>query len=143
MSTPTRDRPLAKPLLWVAIAVAFGAGVVALPWDLSHLTTAEGWSSAWARVGSFASAFSPPDLSARTLSLALDLALETLAIAVLGVGAGLVLAYPLAAWACAAFVDDGLTVTSAGQPLVRHVAAAFDDVLHARRDAAQRYSSAV
>jgi len=107
LSTPTRDRPLAKPLLWVAIAVAFGAGVVALPWDLSHLTTAEGWSSAWARVGSFASAFSPPDLSARTLSLALDLALETLAIAVLGVGAGLVLAYPLAAWACAAFVDDG------------------------------------
>jgi oxygen-independent coproporphyrinogen-3 oxidase len=39
--------------------------------------------------------------------------------------------------------DDGLVVTPAGQPLVRHVAAAFDDVLHSRRDAAQRYSSAV
>jgi len=79
---------------------------LALPWDLSHLATAEGWSSAWARSSAFAAAFTPPDLSPQTLGLAWRLAMDTLAIAVLGVGIGLVCALPLAALASSAVLDD-------------------------------------
>jgi len=76
-------RPLAPYGPWVAAAVAAALAFSLLPWDLSHLRTAEGWAAAWTRLDAFFAAFAPPDLSARTLGLAADLALETLAIAVL------------------------------------------------------------
>ncbi len=107
MSELARARPPRPLRLWLALTAALAAGLVALPWDLSHLATAEGWASAWQRAADFAASFASPDLSTRTLALALDLALETLAIAVLGVSLGLVLAYPLAALASAAALDDG------------------------------------
>jgi phosphonate transport system permease protein len=100
-------RPLRPYRVWFALVVAAALSVAVLPWDLSHLATAEGWTSAWARVDTFVEGFAPPDLSRSTLTLATDLALETLAIAVLGVGLGLLLAYPLAVLASAATLDDG------------------------------------
>lgn len=93
--------------LWLALLGAIALSFVALPWDLSHLATTEGWQSAWTRLLSFLQGFAAPDLSARTLGLAAELAAETLAIAVLGVGLGLVLAYPLAVLASAAVLDEG------------------------------------
>jgi len=109
------ERPPVRPLTlygpWVAAAVAAALACALLPWDLSHLSTAEGWAAAWTRLDAFFAAFAPPDLSARTLGLAADLALETLAIAVLGVSLGLGLAYPLALLASAATLDDGARPT--------------------------------
>lgn len=107
MSSAPVVRPTGSLWLWLALAAAAVLAWLVLPWDLSHLATAEGWSSAWSRLGSFAAGFAPPDLSARTLQLAADLALETLAIAVLGVALGFVLAYPLAFVASSAALDDG------------------------------------
>ena len=107
MSERPPVRPLAPYGPWVAAAVAAALAFALLPWDLSHLGTAEGWAAAWTRLDAFFAAFAPPDLSARTLGLAADLALETLAIAVLGVSLGLVLAYPIALLASAATLDDG------------------------------------
>ena len=106
MSDPRGDRPPRAAWLWLALGAAVALSAWALPWDLSHLKTAEGWSSAWTRLGVFAAAFTPPDLSPQTLDLAWQLAMETLAIAVLGVGIGLVCAYPLAALASDAVLDD-------------------------------------
>lgn len=107
MSQAALVRPLRPYWPWLAIAIAAALSIVALPWDLSHLTTAEGWRSAWLRLGSFAEGFASPDLSSRTLWLAAELAAETLAIAALGVSLGLLLAYPLAVLASATALDDG------------------------------------
>lgn len=107
MSPSATVRPLRLIWLWTALFAAAVLSVVALPWDLSHLATTEGWRSAWQRVGSFAEAFSSPDLSGRTLQLAAGLAAETLAIAVLGTVLGLVLAYPMAILSSDAALDDG------------------------------------
>ena len=78
------DRPPVRPLApygpWVAAAVAAALAFALLPWDLSHLGTAEGWAAAWTRLDAFFTAFAPPDLSARTLGLAADLALARSAI---------------------------------------------------------------
>lgn len=102
-----RARPRGAILLWLSLAVATALSVLALPWDLSHLGTSAGWRAAWARTGTFFAGFAPPDLSWRTLELAGTLAAETLAIATLGVGLGLLLAYPIAVLASSAAQDQG------------------------------------
>ena len=107
MSPVPTDRPLRTCWLGVALVGAVTISVTALPWDLSHLATAEGWQAAWSRLGAFAAGFAPPDLSAATLRRAADLALETVAVAVLGVALGVLLAYPLAVLASDATLDDG------------------------------------
>ena len=107
MSPVPTDRPLRTCWLCVALVGAVTISVTALPWDLSHLATAEGWQAAWSRLGAFAAGFAPPDLSAATLRRAADLALETVAVAVLGVALGVLLAYPLAVLASDATLDDG------------------------------------
>lgn len=92
---------------WFVLGAACLGAAWALPWDLEHLGTPEGWRAAWDRLGSFGRAFSSPDLSADTLGLAGRLALETLAIAVLGVGLGVILAYPLAILASRQVLEAG------------------------------------
>ena len=76
----------------------------------------------------FAAAFTPPDLSPQTLDLAWQLAMETLAIAVLGVGIGLVCAYPLAALASDAVLDDR-AARRRGGALVREASRLLLDTL--------------
>ena len=92
---------------WLIVGGAALVAALVLPWSLGHLATPEGWSAAWQRLGAFALAFSSPDLTSDTLWMAARLARETLAIAVLGVGLGVLLAYPLAILASAAVIDDG------------------------------------
>jgi phosphonate transport system permease protein len=87
--------------------VAAGISAWVLPWNLDHLGTSAGWEASWKRFGSFLRAFSTPDLSPDTLRLAARLAAETLAIAILGVGLGLVLAYPMAVAASSAVLGGG------------------------------------
>ena len=107
MSAASNDRPLRPYRVWLVLAGIVGLSLFALPWDLSHLATAEGWRSACTRVGSFAQSFASPDLSPRMLQRTAELAAETLAIAVLGICLGLVFAYPLAMLASSASLDDG------------------------------------
>jgi phosphonate transport system permease protein len=93
-----------------AVLVVLGAvSVVALPWgDLSAIESWDALSRSWARFVEFLVAFGAPDLSHDALSAAGRMVLETLAVALLGVGLGLVLGYPLAIGACRAVVvgDD-------------------------------------
>ena len=89
-------RPPRFHLAWMGFLVAIGLSAWVLPWDLGHLATSAGWESSWRRLGSFLQAFSSPDFSPGTLRLAARLGAETLAIAILGVGLGLMLAYPMA-----------------------------------------------
>ena len=121
---------------WLASGIAVGLSAWALQWDLSHLATADGWASTWTRVHAFAAAFTPPDLSAPTLGLVWHLAMETLAIAFLGVGVGLVFAYPLAALASDA-VDDG-AARGGGRAAVREASRLLLDTLRGVPDFAQR-----
>ena len=119
MSEARGHRRPRKTRLWLALGAAAVLSCWALPWDLSHLATADGWSAAWRRVGAFATAFTPPDLSGSTIELAWQLATQTLAIAVLGVGMGFVCAYPLALLATRAVLEDGCRRRSVSRQVVR------------------------
>ncbi|MEC8252395.1 MAG: hypothetical protein VX044_04220, partial [Planctomycetota bacterium] len=118
MSGAGSDRPRRGAWRWLALGIAVGLSLWALRWDLSHLATTDGWAAAWTRVHAFAAAFTPPDLSAPTLGLAWRLDLAPLAIARLGVGVGLVFAYPLAARASDAVRDDG-AARGGGRAVIR------------------------
>ena len=128
MSSARSERPRRGAWRWLALGIAVGLSFWALRWDLSHLATADGWAAAWTRVHAFAAAFTPPDLSAPTLGLAWRLAMETLAIALLGVGVGLVFAYPLAALASDAVLDDG-AARGGGRAVVREASRLLLDTL--------------
>ncbi|MCK5941487.1 MAG: ABC transporter permease subunit [Planctomycetes bacterium] len=85
------------PLLVAALCV-LAAGF--LPLDLSEL-----WAGgALDRLGAFVTAFASPDLSAGMLSRCAELAVDTVAVALLGTALGLLLAWPLALLATRAVV---------------------------------------
>jgi phosphonate transport system permease protein len=88
------DRP--RRLLWWIVAALFVAGAVALDWNLGALSSWANLYAALDRVATYVAAFTSPDLSAAMLGKCAKLAVETLAIAFLGVAVGLVLGYPLA-----------------------------------------------
>ncbi len=72
------------------------ASVLLLPWDLSAVQSWAALGKSWARFVEFLVAFGSPDLSAESVATAGRLMLDTLSVALLGVGLGLLLAYPLA-----------------------------------------------
>lgn len=88
---------------WVILALAV-LSVAVLPLDLTAVSSAEGLQDAFARLSEYLSAFASPDLSGAMLSRCAELAIDTVAVALLGTAIGLVLAYPLALGACRAVV---------------------------------------
>ena len=86
------------------LAVMIGLSVWVLPIDLSSVASLDGFLSACDRFAEFASAFTSPDFSPGMLQRCALLAIETVAVAILGVAIGLTLAYPLAIAACRAIV---------------------------------------
>lgn len=125
---PWRDYGLGLGLLVAALAA-----ILTLPWDLSHLSTSQGRDAAWSRVDSFREGFASPDVTAGTLAVAFDLALETLAIAILGVLLGALLAYPLALVASRAVLNDGTRRSGLSRLLPTFVREAFRGLLDALR----------
>lgn len=87
-------RALQRRLAVLALAVALAAA--ALDWNLDAVSSWQGFTAATARMGDYLAGFAAPDLSAGMLRRGAELAAETLAIALLGVALGLLLAYPLA-----------------------------------------------
>lgn len=85
-----------------------------LPLDLAAVTSWSDFQAACARLWGFVSAFAVPDLSQPMLARCASLAMETVAVALLGVAIGLLLAYPLAVVACRAVV-----IAAGPTPLVR------------------------
>lgn len=85
-----------------------------LPLDLTAVTSWSDFQAACARLWGFVSAFAVPDLSQPMLARCASLAMETVAVALLGVAIGLLLAYPLAVVACRAVV-----IAAGPTPLVR------------------------
>lgn len=104
-------RPAQPKTTWIvvaALAVTAVVGARHLSWDLSAIESWEAVRRSWARFVEFLAAFGAPDLSGEALATAGQLMLDTLAVALLGVGLGLLLAYPLAIGACRAVLlgDD-------------------------------------
>jgi phosphonate transport system permease protein len=85
-----------------------------LPLDLTAVASWPDFQAACTRLWGFASAFAMPDLSQPMLVRCASLAMETVAVALLGVAIGLTLAYPLAIAACRAVV-----IAAGPTPLVR------------------------
>jgi phosphonate transport system permease protein len=96
-------RPRLGPLPFV-LAVAVVLSAWALPWNFEAIASWQGFGEALGRLGSYLAAFAAPDLSPAMLQRCGALALETLAVALLGTAIGLVCAYPLALGACRAVV---------------------------------------
>lgn len=87
-------RGLHRRLAVLAFVVALAAA--ALDWNLDAVSSWQGFTAATARMGDYLAGFAAPDLSVGMLRRCAELAAETLAIALLGVALGLLLAYPLA-----------------------------------------------
>lgn len=85
-------------LLGVALLLSF----LALDWNLEVFGSADAFAAALQRLGSFLASLRAPDLSHAMLARASELAIETLAVALLGVALGLLLAWPLAMGAAGA-----------------------------------------
>ncbi|MGK0202020.1 MAG: phosphonate transport system permease protein [Planctomycetota bacterium] len=105
-------KTLRRALLVLLSLVALSVWV--LPLDLASVTSWHEFQAACTRLWDFASAFGSPDLSQSMLSRCASLAMETVAVALLGVAIGLTLAYPLAVAACRAVV-----IAAGPTPLVR------------------------
>ena len=86
------------------MVVMIGLSLWVLPIDLSSVTSFDGFLSACDRFAEFTSAFTSPDFTAGMLQRCALLAIETVAVALLGIAIGLALAYPLAIAACRAVV---------------------------------------
>lgn len=84
---------------WLLLPLLAVVTVSLLPWDRSTA----GFAAGWQRLVAFAAAFAPPDLSTAALQRAFNLALDTVAIAVLGMALALLLAVPLALGGSRAF----------------------------------------
>ncbi|MBK8096399.1 MAG: ABC transporter permease subunit [Planctomycetes bacterium] len=67
-----------------------------LPWNLETFASAESLGDAFDRVGRYLGQFLHPDLTAPAVTRAARLAADTVAVALLGVALGLLLAWPLA-----------------------------------------------
>ncbi|MBZ0151919.1 MAG: ABC transporter permease subunit, partial [Planctomycetes bacterium] len=96
--SPPRPTDVRRTLLLLLAASVASAAV--LPWNLDAITSRDGFAAACRRLGDFLAAFATPDLGLGMLQRCAGLAAETLALAVLGTGLGLVLAYPLALGSC-------------------------------------------
>ncbi|MEO6596073.1 MAG: ABC transporter permease subunit, partial [Planctomycetota bacterium] len=81
--------------VWVLFA-AIVLSAFALRWNLEAVSSWTEFRAAVERLFGYLSSFAAPDLSAAMLQRCFDLALETLAVALLGVAVGLVFAYPVA-----------------------------------------------
>lgn len=81
--------------LWLMAALV-GLSVWALPLNFTSLASWTEFEAACTRLWEFVSVFSTPDLSPAMVSRCAELALDTVAVALLGVAIGLLLAYPLA-----------------------------------------------
>lgn len=88
------ERP-SRRVWWVLAALVVGS-VLALEWNLDALGSWSAFAAACARLWHYLGAFAAPDLSPAMLATCGVLAMETLAVAFLGVAVGLVLGYPLA-----------------------------------------------
>lgn len=105
MSTvpPRPKRGWITALVLVALS---GVAIMALDWDLSAIASAEERAQSWQRLRSFLGSFGTPDISSSALRTASTLALETLAIALLGVALAAALAWPLALLASRSAMQD-------------------------------------
>jgi phosphonate transport system permease protein len=105
-----------KTLQWalVVLLALVALSVWVLPLDCTSVTSLAAFEAACVRLWDFASAFATPDLSQPMLARCASLAMETVAVALLGVAIGLTLAYPLAIAACRAVV-----IAAGPTPLVR------------------------
>ena len=83
------------PTLGLLLGLA-AVALFALDWKLDAFRDVDSLSAAWQRMLGFLGAFGAPDLSGDALMRVVDLALETVAVALMGVLLGAVLAYPLA-----------------------------------------------
>ncbi|HEU4420770.1 MAG TPA: ABC transporter permease subunit [Planctomycetota bacterium] len=109
IADPRPRLPATRFVVAGGLALATVASVVHLRWgDLSAVESWDAVGRSWARFVQFLAAFGAPDVSAEALADAGRMLLETLAVALLGVGLGLLLGYPLAIGACRAIVlgDD-------------------------------------
>ncbi len=108
LSLPQNSRN-ARRTVWVLFA-AIVLAILALPWNLEALSSWSEFRAATERLLVYLRAFATPDLSAPMLTRCLALAAETLAVALLGVAIGLVVAYPIALGAsrCVVLGDDRL-----------------------------------
>jgi ABC-type phosphate/phosphonate transport system permease subunit len=93
-------RPAGPYLLAGTIALLLLVACLVLPWNLEALRSGAAFAEGLERLGRQLAEFTAPDLGAPMLERATRLALETIAVALLGTGLGLLLAYPLALGAC-------------------------------------------
>jgi len=93
--------------MWWAVALLVVASAWALRWNLDALSSWSDFTAAWQRLLGYLQAFGRPDLSGEMLRTCGGLALETLAVAFLGVAIGLVASYPLALGATRCLVHGG------------------------------------
>lgn len=89
-------RPRRVELALAVTALALTAAVASLGWDLAAIADPTALAEAFDRLRRHLADLAAPDLSPAMLRRSLDLAAETLAIAVLGTALGCGLAYPLA-----------------------------------------------
>lgn len=100
--------PATTARVCLVVAALVALSLWALPIDLSAISTWEALGQSLARLGDYFDAFTAPDLSADMLTRCRDLAIDTIAVALLGTAIGLLLAYPLAIGACrAVLLADG------------------------------------
>lgn len=90
------ERP--RTFLWTALVVLLllGGSAAVLPWNLEAVSSWGGFQDALERLTRFVGAFLSPDLSGEMLQRCAWLAVETVAVAGLGTGLGLLIAYPIA-----------------------------------------------
>lgn len=94
MHLPPRPPGPRRAALVLALLVL--GSLFVLPWNLTAVASWQGFLAALDRVAHYLGAFTAPDLSGPMLARCAGLAVETLAVAVLGTWLGLALAYPLA-----------------------------------------------
>lgn len=97
-------RPAGPYLVAGTTALLLVVACLVLPWNLEALRGAAAFSEAVDRLTRHLGSFTAPDLGAPMLARGMRLSLETIAVALLGTGLGLLLAYPLALGACGSFV---------------------------------------
>ena len=130
--TALPPRPGGQRRLAAVLLILSAASVLALPWNLEAFASLDDFRAACRRLHAFVGAFSRPDFSPGMLARAGGLALETAAVALLGVALGLVLSGPLALAASRSAVlgDDPLRGASRWlRPLLLQAARLLLDVL--------------
>lgn len=95
----TGPPPTTKRVLLIVLALV-ALSIWALPIDLSAISSWTELQKSFGRLSDYLAAFTAPDLSSTMLSRCGELAIDTIAVALLGTAIGLVLAYPLAIGAC-------------------------------------------